>query len=253
MVVLKRLQSGWQDRQTQWGIIFLIAALMTNLGYGANLLLALQCEQYYFEYLLFFTLVYGAKALSDQVKVAKDLTAVWKTALSTGSLISITSFGILWAYNVLTNCPFEPVQFLTSRMPLIMLLSGLYQYWRFNQAGKEGAPTVISVKAVNNGLLRFQKAEVACASLENGLLRLSNIKGESYWVDTSLKALQEQLDDDQQFYRLNRTTLINRNQVVSFSTNEKHQLSVRLKSGETVAVNKNKVKAFKNWLALLPS
>lgn len=226
---------------------------MTNLGYGSNLLLALQCEQYYFEYLLFFTLVYGAKALSDRVKVAKDLTAVWKAALSTGSLISITSFGILWAYNVLTNCPFEAVQFLTSRLPLIMLLSGLYQYWRFNLAGRESVPAIISVKTANNGLLRLPKTEIACASLENGLLRLSTTKGESHWLDTSLKALQEQLQDDEQFYRLNRTTLIHRNEVAGFSTNEKHQLCVTLKSGKTVEVNKNKVKAFKNWLALLPS
>ncbi|GAB5527571.1 MAG: hypothetical protein Roseis2KO_54430 [Roseivirga sp.] len=253
MLVLKRLYLNWQSRQTQWGIIFLIAALMTNLGYGTNLLLALQCEQYYFEYLLFFTLVYGAKALSDQVTVAKELKAVWKAALSAGMLISITFFGILWVYNVLTNCPFEPVQFLTSRMPLIMLLSGLYQYWRFNQAGKESGPAIISVKTVNNGLLRLQKDEVACASLENGLLRLSTTQGERHWVDTSLKALQQQLDDDEQFYRLNRTTLVHRNQVGGFSTNEKHQLSITLKSGETVTVNKNKVKAFKNWLALLPS
>lgn len=253
MVALKRLHLAWQGHQAQWGLIFLIAALMTNLGYGANLLLALQCEQYYFEYLLFFTLVYGAKALSDRVKVAKDLTAVWKAALSAGSLISITSFGILWGYNVLTNCPFEAVQFLTSRMPLIMLLSGLYQYWRFNQARQESVPAIISVKTANNGLLRLPKAEVACASLENGLLRLSTTKGESHWLDTSLKALQEQLGDDKQFHRLNRTTLIHRNEVESFSTNEKHQLRVTLKSGATVWVNKNKAKAFKNWLASLPS
>lgn len=248
MIAVKRLRLSWQGRQTQWGLILLIAALMTNLGYGTNLLLALQCEQYYFEYLLFFTLVYGAKAPSDWFAVGKDKASIWKTALLAGGLISVTFFGILWAYNVITNCPFEPVQFLTSRMPLIMLISGLYQYWRFNQGKKEPTSPVLSVKAVNNGQLRIPKSAVAYASLENGLLRVVMTDGANHCVDISLKALQEKLEDDMQFYRLNRITLINRDQVAGFSTNEKHQLVVTLKSGATVWVNKNKVKAFKSWL-----
>ncbi len=243
---------NWQEAKRRYGLIFLLAALMTNLGYGRNLLLALQCEQYYFEYLLFFILVYGARVLSDQFSVPSEKQGAWKVALKAGGLISITFFGILWAYNVLTNCPFEPVRFLTSRLPLIILLSGLYQYWRFDQESQRQPTGSITVKTFNNGQLRLLKNEIVSARLENGLINVTLISGECHMVDTSLKAFQQDIADEKQFYRLNRTTLINRDQVESFRTNEKHHLCVTLRNGTRVEVNKNKVKAFKSWLGQFP-
>lgn len=249
MEAIKHLTLKWQAPRAQWGVIFVIAAVMTNLGYGSNLLLALQCEQYYFEYLLFFTLVYGAKILSDRFMIAEDKRLLWKVSLQAGALISITFFGILWAYNVLTNCPFDPIQFLTSRVPLILVLSGLYQYRRFNQRDSESASPTVMLKALNNGLLRVNKNEIASARLESGLLKVYMTNGDIHLIDQSLKRLYEQLDDEALFYRLNRTTLVQRDQVNGFTTNHRHQLIVTLKTGEDVLVNKNKTSAFKNWLS----
>ncbi|MCE7995351.1 MAG: LytTR family transcriptional regulator [Roseivirga sp.] len=248
MQVVRNLTTKWQIPYSEWGLVFVIAALMTNLGYGSNLLLALQCEQYYFEYLLFFTLVYGGKTISDRFAVARDLSSVVKTAARAGLLISVTFFGILWAYNTITNCLFEPIAFLTSRFPLILLLSGVYQYWRFNQPDSKAKTAYISLRAINNGLLRLDKDEIVSASLQGGSLKVSMVNGDSHRIDISLKTLQDELDNNEQFYRLNRTTLVRRDQVISFVANNKHQLCVTLRTGEAAMVNKNKVRAFKNWL-----
>lgn len=248
METMRNLTGKWQVPYSKWGIVFVIAALMTNLGYGSNLLLALRCEQYYFEYLLFFTLVYGGKAMSDRFSIASDLSSVVKTALRAGALISATFFVILWAYNTLTNCPFEPIEFVTTRFPLILIVSGLYQYWRFNQTDSKTEVQGVSLRTINNGLLRLDKDEIASASLQGGSLKVWLTNGEQHRLDTSLKALQDELNDHDQFYRLNRTTLIKRDQVMELVTNDKHQLCVTLRTGETVMVNKNRVRAFKNWL-----
>lgn len=246
--MIKLLTQNRQPVCLQWVIVFVIAALMTNLGYGSNLILALQCEQYYFEYLLFFVMVFGAKVMSDRFQSPADTPALFKVSLLSAGLISVSFFGILWTYNTLTHCPFDPIQFITTRVPLIFLLSGIYQYWKLNQSRQKSPEPFLSLCTIQGETLRFQKEEIASARLKNGILRVKSMDGKVYLTDCTLKGLYTMLDNQESFYRLNRSNMAHRSQIKSFTTNQKRQLLVRLHDGEEVLVNKNAASAFKNWL-----
>lgn len=239
----------------KWLAFFGIAALMTNTGYSNNLLQALGCEQYYLEYLLFFVLVYGAKIIADRFLCPLSVRSVITKGVTSGLLIAGLFFVILAAYNWLTNCPFDPVLFATTRLPLILLLSGWYQYSRYTKHGNgpESTPSpMVHLKRLDGVNTLVDTSELRHIQLKDGLLRVCTRSGNKWVVDGTLKSVFDQLNAPDQFYRVNRSAIVHRESILNYTVNDKHQLEVMLHNETTVLINKNKAKAFKDWLGRFP-
>ncbi len=231
-------------------ILFLISALMVNLGYGENLALALQCEQYYLEYLLFMVLAYGTKILIDVFEQKVSFKNPFRSGFLIGSTAALLIYPVLLGYCIVTNCPFDSVLYLTTRAPLIISIVILYQYWK---GAKHKTDTTTDQKAIElsligGGMVRISTQTIQSIDLENGLTSVIGESNRRVLVGENLKSVFDKLNNSEEFFRVNRSSIVAKMAIVSYKPEKNNNLRIELVDGRHVSLNKNKASDFKCWM-----
>ena len=90
---------------------------------------------------------------------------------------------------------------------------------------------------------------VYCYS-NNKIVYIVDASRQKYVYDKNLLRLETELDP-KQFFKVNRTHLINFHFIRSFVTHEKNKIKVELKTGdkfESVIISQTRVNAFREWI-----
>lgn len=93
-------------------------------------------------------------------------------------------------------------------------------------------------------------SDIECFYSENKATYIYTNEKRSYLLDHSLESWEEELDPEQ-FYRVNRTFIVNINEIkdiVSY-TNSRLQLKLSNFNESEIIVSRERVKDFKNWIA----
>jgi len=110
-------------------------------------------------------------------------------------------------------------------------------------------------KGDNRMLVRYQDkilpvayADIALFFLEHELVQLVTFDNKSYFVQKSLEELEKQMGDN--FYRVNRQFLVNREAIKDVSTSITRNITINLKFNFTnkPVVSKQKATSFLDWL-----
>lgn len=93
--------------------------------------------------------------------------------------------------------------------------------------------------------------EIALFSLETETVHLYTFKGERFPVYKNMDYIESAVDPGQ-FFRINRQTIVNRNNVLSIEPffNRKVYLHLRIQPEEKPVVSRLKVTPFKDWLEM---
>ena len=109
--------------------------------------------------------------------------------------------------------------------------------------------TRFSIK-IGQHLKLIQIEEIECFYTENKGVYISTTTGRSYLLDTTLDALEPNLNPDQ-FFKISRKFIVNINAIkdmVSY-TNSRLQIKLNSYAEQDIIVARERVKAFKVWLS----
>lgn len=118
-------------------------------------------------------------------------------------------------------------------------------------AFKEKKPAETLLVPFRDKVLPIAVTEVACFLLENESVYLVNRQSDKFYLNQSLEALQNELDE-RMFYRINRQTLVNRRFITSVEPypNRKIMVNLSVPTAGNLIVSRLKVPEFKQWLAV---
>jgi two-component system response regulator LytT len=112
------------------------------------------------------------------------------------------------------------------------------------------APTYrqrLSVRQPNNGFYLLPVSEVAYLQAEDGLLFAYDRLGARHALTGTLTEWEQQLDPAQ-FFRLNRSALVQLAAIVQVEPYFNNRLAIRLPSGTTLTSSSAQTAAFRRWL-----
>lgn len=224
-----------------WALLGLFAFAMVNIGFGTNIINALSCGQYYFDYLLFGSLGYFLVMGIGQIKRHTSNKSIY-ASLTMAVVVGVYFFELGYAH--LTNCAFSTVLFFTSKSPFVAaFVLGITVMP--GQIRHESRTIVLSKGA--HGKIKIIVEDIAYAWLEHGILKLKTHDGTILMVHESLKHLATALLAKPGFYQLNRKTLVSKRSITEITPQREKGMLIMLADGFTASVNKNKTAAFKQW------
>ena len=92
--------------------------------------------------------------------------------------------------------------------------------------------------------------EIVYCYSNNKVVYIVDTSHQKYIYDKNLLHLEAELDP-KQFFKINRTHIINFQFIRSFVTHEKNKIKVELRTGEkneTVVISQTRVNAFRQWI-----
>ena len=104
---------------------------------------------------------------------------------------------------------------------------------------------------IGNRLSLIPVENIACFYAENGITFLMESgSGHKFMVDHTLVDLENQLLDPEKFYRINRSIIVNLDNLVEMKPfqNGRLALSLKAKTEESLIVARDKVNSFKAWV-----
>lgn len=141
---------------------------------------------------------------------------------------------------------------------LVLLILGslyFYQKYYFTPVSEELNEVTDSQKKIKankgGGIIFIPTENIGLFYLENGIVWLQTFKGEKYHTDYTLASLLNKLDFNQ-FFRLNRQTIVAKNSIKGFQKLNFQKLKVELidhlNSNTPLVTSKYNTPAFKKWL-----
>ncbi|MES2418122.1 MAG: LytTR family DNA-binding domain-containing protein [Bacteroidota bacterium] len=91
--------------------------------------------------------------------------------------------------------------------------------------------------------------EIAFINQSSHINWLITFKGEEYILDQTLKEIFALLDA-QQFFKINRNQIVNKEIIKSFKQGTFGKLELKLKTGKATTVSKDRAKEFRRWLSI---
>ena len=148
-------------------------------------------------------------------------------------------------------------------LTLIVLINLLYYHWGWVQLKQK--PKVVTTSSLNDlsaytkpTYIRVQRGKktnlidvtaIAYCYKKDGLTYLKKFDGKLFTITESLKSINGRYELTL-FYRVNRQFLVHRAAIQSYQTLSNRQIQLTLHPATTITceVNKNKAKAFKEWI-----
>ncbi len=95
----------------------------------------------------------------------------------------------------------------------------------------------------------FTTEQIQCFYSQNKATYLQTTEGRNYLLDTTIETLEQQLNP-QQFFRINRSSLINLSEIkdIIAYTNSRLKIILNKPFHEDLIVSRERVSEFKNWL-----
>lgn len=114
---------------------------------------------------------------------------------------------------------------------------------------KEPNPGIASVLVYHQDrIIPVKTGDIALFFIRNSTTHLHTFSGETYIINKTLDEIQQSVGN--QFYRVNRQFIVNRNAVANISQRLSRKAAVVLKNpiSEPILISKEKITPFLNWL-----
>ncbi|MEQ9422919.1 MAG: LytTR family DNA-binding domain-containing protein [Cyclobacteriaceae bacterium] len=219
-------------------IISLFTVGMVNIGFKENLVEAISCPQYYFDYIFFFLIGLGIYKLSEKTYVRLGSRLPFIIAV----LASV--FLIDWAYCSATGCHFNAIFFLTSKAPIILVATTGFFLSASNQ--NPDLSKVITLKKLNNSLIRVPIEDIKYIGIKGSVTMLYT-NNEKLALNETLRSIEFKISEQKEFYRANRKYIIHQKSIKEVNPICSKGLQLQLVDGTTTLINKNRTADFKRW------